>query len=783
MSNQNNYAYAPYQVYEAENTPNLRMILMRYAQHWKWFVLSLLLTAGAAYAYLLYQTPIYKVQTSLLIKDDKKGLSEDNILKEMDIFTPKKVIENEMEILKSYALMDKVVTRLGLDVQYFHPTNTIKQEIYNQSPIRVIVEKGRPILYETDLTITVEKPGSVRIDDAVYPVNQSIKTPYGRLRIFARDPLKTSAEPIIVRVSPRQKTVDGFLKRLTVDPSSKASTVLLMTLEDAVPQKGEAVLNELITEYNSAAIVDKNIVASNTLNFIEERLQLIAGELSTVEKGVESYKSAEGITDLSSQAAVFLETVKENDDQLNQATIQLGIIQDLERYVNSKSTERGVAPSALTISDPILLGLVGKVSELELQRDQLSRTTTTNNPLLQSLDSQIKATKESLSENIQNLKRTLSSTQSKLKSTNRQLESQIRTIPSKERALVNITRQQSIKNNLYTYLLEKREETALSYASTVADSRTIDPPRSGSEPIKPVKSTIFLMFGLLGLVLPIGVLGARDALNNRISRRSDVEAISQVPILGEIVASRNLDALIMVSGQRSIIAEQIRALRTNLQFLRSNPTGSQVVMFTSSISGEGKSFLSLNLGASLALVDRPTVILEMDLRKPKIHSVLGLPNTIGISNYLIQEATLDDVLQEIPGFPNYHIITCGPIPPNPAELLSSPALEQLFKELRERFAYIIVDSPPIGLVTDAQLIAPFVDATMYMVRHDHTPKAYLRMIDNLYKEHRFQRLNLILNAVGGGESYQYGYGYGYSNYGGYYEESNQIAKASARKRR
>ncbi|AQG81400.1 GumC family protein [Spirosoma montaniterrae] len=780
MSNQNNYAYAPYQLYEAENTPNLRAILMRYARHWKWFVASLILAGAGAYAYLLYQTPIYKVQTSLLIKDDKKGLSEENILKEMDIFAPKKVVENEMEILKSHALMDKVVGGLGLDVQYFQPTNLGKREIYDVAPIRLVVEKPTPALYENELEITATSPNTVRINDKIYPVNQSVQTPYGRVRVFAHHRLKTGSDPIIVQVLPRQDAVEGYLKQLTVEPTSKASTVLQLTLEDAVPRKGEAVLNKLISEYNQAAVVDKNIVASNTLSFIEERLRLIAGELSTVEKGVESFKSAEGITDLSSQAQVFLETVKDNDSQLNKTTIQLGVIEDVERYLSSRSNERGMAPATLSVSDPVLVGLVGKLNELELQRDQLSRTTTLNNPMLQSLDSQIKATKASLTDNVQNMKQALTSTRQQLRLTNRQLENQIRTIPRKERALVNITRQQAIKNNLYTYLLEKREETALSYASTVADSRTIDPPRSGSEPVKPVKATIFLLFGLLGLMLPVGAIAARDALNDRVSRRSDIESASQVPILGEIMASRNVDPLVMVSGKRSVIAEQIRTLRTNLQFLRSNPTDSQVVMFTSSISGEGKSFLSLNLGASLALVDRPTVILEMDLRKPKLHSVLGLLNTVGISNYLIQEATVDDILQEIPGFPNYHIITSGPIPPNPAELLSSPQLEELFRELRQRFAYIIVDTPPIGLVTDAQLIAPHVDATMFMVRHDHTPKAYIRMIDNLYKEHRFQRLNLILNGVGGGESYQYGYSYGY---GGYYEEPNKPAKITIHKRK
>ncbi|MCX6218967.1 tyrosine-protein kinase family protein [Spirosoma sp.] len=778
MSNSSNYAYAPYQEYEAENSPNLRLILMRYARHWKWFVLSLILAGAGAYVYIKYQTPIYKIQTSLLIKDDKKGLSEDNILKEMDIFTPKKVVENEMEILKSFAMMNKVVGELGLDVKYFRSTNFGKREIYESTPFRLVIESAQPSLYETPLEITATSSHAVRINDNVYPVNQTIQTPYGRLRIFASKPLSINSEKVIVQAVPRQVAVDGYLKNLSVEASSKQSTVLQMSLEDAVPRKGEALLNKLISEYNQAAIADKNIVASNTLSFIEERLQLIAGELSTVEKGVENFKAAEGITDLSAQAQVFLATVKENDDQLNQTNIRLGMIDDVEQYVNSRAEERGVAPSTLSIGDPVLVGLVTKLNELELQRDQLNLTTTASNPLLQSLNNQIRATKISLSENITNQKQALLSTRQKMRATNKQLEGQIRTIPHKERALVNITRQQSIKNNLYTYLLEKREETALSYASNVADSRTIDPPRTGTDPVKPVKATILLLFGMLGLIMPVGVIAVRDMMNDRVSRRADIEEASQVPILGEIMASKNIDPLIMISGKRSVIAEQIRTLRTNLQFLRSSPTDSQVVMFTSSISGEGKSFLSLNLGASLALVDRPTVVLEMDLRKPKLHAVLNVANTVGISNYLIQESTLDEVLQPIPGFPNYHIITCGPIPPNPAELLSSPQLERLFTELRQRFAYIIVDSPPIGLVTDAQLIAPYVDATMFLVRHDHTPKAYIRMIDNLWREQRFQRLNLILNGVGDGESYQYGYSY---NYGGYYDEPNLPAKSIARK--
>ncbi|WP_369826607.1 GumC family protein [Siphonobacter sp. BAB-5405] len=536
--------------------------------------------------------------------------------------------------------------------------------------------------------------------------------------------------------------------------------MIQLTIEDAVPEKGEAILNRLIDEYNTAAVADKNKTASNTLKFLDERLGLVSGELQNVEKNVEQYKTAQGITDLSAQAQSFLQTVQQNDANLNQVNLQLGAIQDVEKYISSRSNERVGAPSTLGLSDPVLLGLITKVSELELQREQLARTTADQSPIVQSLEGQIRNMKANIRENVEATKTMLTTSKNQMLATNRKMEGVIRTIPQKERSLIDISRQQAIKNDLYTFLLQKREETALSFASTIADSRTVDAARSSNSPVKPVGKMIFALFALVGLVIPVGAMTAKDAMNNRVMRRTDVEEVTTVPILGEVVKSKEADRLIMAPQNRSVISEQIRTIRTNLQFLKS-ATDSQVLLFTSSISGEGKSFVSLNLGASLALVDRPTVILEMDLRKPKLREALGMSNSTGISNYLIGEATLEEALHPIPGYENYFIMPSGPVPPNPSELLSSPRLEQMFQELRDRFTYVLVDSPPIGLVTDAQLIAPFADSTLYMVRHDVTPKHYLKMIDTLYKEQRFQKLNIILNGVGEGEAYYYSYSYGY----------------------
>ena len=767
-----NYSYVPYQVVE-NNSQNLRAILFRYLRNWPWFIFSAGLAVIGAYIYLLFQPPIYRIQASLLVKDEKKGINQDNLLKEFDIFAPKKVVENEIEILRSYTLMDKVASHLQLNVGYSKETMFGNREIFEESPVRLIIEEPKSAIYKQELELTFPSASSVKINDQTYPLNQSITTPYGRLRIFTKKTVSNATEKVLIQVYPQTEVVSGYVKSLKAEPTSKSSTVIALSIEDAVPARGEAILNQLINEYNQAAIEDKNLMAANTLKFIEERLKLISGELATVEKDVELYKSAQGITDLSTQAETFLKTAQTNDAQLNQVDIQLGALQDLEKYVKTQSNSgnKGIAPATLGLSDPVLLGLVSKLSELELQREQLARTTSEQNPMLLGLISQIASTKTNIIDNVQTMKNMLTSSREQYLATNTKLESMIRTIPSKERNLLNISRQQAIKNNLYTYLLQKREETAVSFASTISDSRTIDAARSTDKPVKPIKRMYYLLFGLIGLFIPIAVMGGRDAINNRILRRTDVEQNTQVPILGEIVKSKKLEPIVISPRSHSVISEQIRTLRTNLQFLRSDPNQSQVLLFTSSISGEGKSFISLNLGASLSLVGRSTVILEMDLRKPKLHKSLSMAPGIGISNYLIGEASIDQILQPVPNQENYYIITCGPIPPNPSELLSSTRLTELIDELKRRFDYVIIDSPPIGLVTDAQVISPLADATMYIVRHDVTPKNYVKMLGTLYKEQRFQKLNIILNAVSEGDAYYYGY-----SYSDYYGETTKKKK-------
>ncbi|WP_240163672.1 GumC family protein [Spirosoma taeanense] len=716
-----------------------------------------LMLAGA-YVYLAYKQPVYKIQASLLVQDEKKGNEQGGLLKEMQAFASKQVVENEIEILRSFTLMERVVERLRLDVAYYHASTFGHREVYGNTPIELVIEKPNEELYKTLLEVSFPNTRTIKLDGQIYPLNIAVQTPYGILRFKNVRAVSDTTQPLFIWAMKRASAVNGYVRSLKAEPTSKSSTVIVLSLEDAVPAKGEAILNQLISEYNQAAVQDKNLIAANTLNFIDERLAILSGELANAESAVETYKSREGITDLSSQAQSFLQTVQQNDASLNQVNVQLAVLNDLQAYINKQSDQPGSAPATVGLNDPVLLSLVEKVNQLELQKEQLSRTTSSLNPLLQTLDSQIKSLKDNIAENIQTMRQMLLSSKQQYTAKNNQVEHVIRTIPRQERSLMNVTRQQAIKNNLYTYLLQKREETAVSYASSISDSRTIDRAQSGDVPVKPVKLMIYGMFGLLGMIIPFSVIAGRSLLSNRVSQQTDVEETTQIPIAGELMHKKQA-SFIVDYKQPSIISEQFRTLRASIRQLENEPRKSHVLLFTSSISGEGKSFASLNIGASLALVGLPTVILEMDLRRPTLPGVYNMDQSPGISDYLLGEASFFQILKQVPGYENYFMVPSGSSTANPAELLSSSRLSQLLNELREHFTYILIDTPPVGIVSDARLIAPLVDATYFMVRPGITPKNYLKQINSLRKEKRFPQLSIIMNAVDDDQNYQYSKAY------------------------
>lgn len=761
--------------------------LLSYFRHWKWFLFSIAVFLSAGYLYIRLSTPEYKIQTELLIKDNKQTPGNQNdLLKDLGLFNSDKIIDNEVQILKSNTILQKVINDLKLQTSYYNTEGVRKHEIYGDLPFEVrLLRASASKAYHTELSVSLINAEEVSVNGKKFSVGTPIATDFGIVMITPNSTAPASYKRVIlVRFFDDSDLLELYSEKITIEPVSKQATVLLISMQDAIPQRGEDFLNKLVDEYNQAALEDKNKVTSNTLSFINDRLEVISKDLSAVEKNVEQYKSTNSITDISSQSQIFLQSVKDNDADLNKVLIEIEVLNNLENSLSNNQNGYSKLPSMMDITDPTLLGLVSKLAEAQIKRQSLLQTIPETNPIISSLNDQILSLKQAINSSVQSLKKGLEITKEQLQSKNNQFEGTIKQVPSKERGLLDVMRQQDIKNALFTYLLQKHEETAMQLASGVADSRTIDVAKSTKYPVSPVKKLIYLWFFLAGVILPTAVIYVKGLLNFRVSRRSDVERATKAPIIGEISQSDETDPLLIVGKPRSMVAEQVRVLRTNLQFILPNKD-QKTLLFTSSISGEGKSFLSLNLGASLAMSDKKVVILELDMRKPKLHVGLDINNKFGVSNYLVGNANYADILKEIPSLGNYYIITSGPIPPNPAELLSNGQINVLLEKLKTEFDYIIMDAPPVGLVTDAQILGDFADATIFVVRHNYTVKNHLESLEVLYQNKKFKNLNVVLNSVDPqiGYGYSHGYGYGYGGYGyggGYYQDNLKASGMSSK---
>ncbi|MCC8424850.1 tyrosine-protein kinase family protein [Mucilaginibacter sp. UR6-11] len=761
-----------------EQQVNLKEILFRYLSHWKWIVLSLIVFLFLGYIKVKSTTPLYSIETNILIKQDKgRSGGGDDLLKSLDLFSSNKVIDNEVQILKSYTLMEKVVSALDLTTSYYQNGHTRKIPLYKDLPfkVKILKPKGNGTGY---LKVTLLNSLEADVNGKKILLNQPVQSDVGLILITttANSRYYTNVE-IDVAFNSTLGFYQGFSGNLTIVPASKEGTVLLISYQDAIPKRGEDILNRLVYEYNRAAIEDKNKVISSTLTFIEDRLTKLAEELGSAEEKVESYKSSNHITDIGAQSQAFLTTMQENDASLSKVNIQLGVLKNLQAYIHNEKGGQSKLPSMLGVEDATILGLVAQLADIQLKKQSLLQTIPETNPIVHSLNDQISSLKDNIDQSIQNLQSGLLVTKQQLALKNAKFESVIKSVPTKERGLLDVMRQQDIKNTLFTFLLQKREEQEMSLASNLADSRTIDPARSSLSPIKPVPQQIMMIFFIIGLLLPIGIIYILGLLNNKITNRSDLEKLTRVPVLAEIGHTDDSNPLIVVEKPRSMIAEQIRALRTNLQFISAD-VDHKVLLFTSNTSGEGKSFVSLNLGASLAMSGKKVVILELDLRKPKLHVALQMDNIKGLSNYLISNYSYKEVIEQIPQQPNYYMITSGPIPPNPAELLTNGRIETLIKELQQDFDYVVIDAPPVGLVTDAQILGRYANATIFIVRHNYTFKNQILFINDLYKNQKFPNLNIVFNSVdySAGYGYGYGYSYGYGYGGGYYQEDDDKRK-------
>lgn len=776
---------------EEENKVDLREVITKYLRHWYWFLISLLVLIAAAFLYLRITPPVYQVQSALLIREDKGSSGgadlENDILSQLNLFGANANVDNEMAIIQSRSLIEQVVRNLDLCTAYFQKDGLRSVELYRKSPIRIAVIQRRDTLDPIDLTVRMQQDGTFQVSDQdseqVIRGGKIADLPSGHflVRKVSADSAGTEIE---VKINTLPKVVQAYQSNLSVSTTSKTSSVITLDLKTTVPRKGIDFLNDLIRVYNDAGLQDKNQTAANTVRFVDGRLDSISGELNAVELQLEQFMQSHSMADLDEQSKLFLDQVKDVDNQLAVQQLRLNVLQSIERYVSSPvvDSNSSMVPSSLGIDDPTLLSLIQQYNQLQLERSRnLTAGATQNNPLIRTMDTQIARLRSDIRENVRNLQQGAQLAVDKLQSQNSYFEDQIRSVPALERNYIGIKRQQEIKQNLYLYLLQKREEAAISQASSVYGSRLVDAASSNLQPVSPKTSLIYLAALILGLGLPAGLLYAGDLLNNKVQSRKEVEGHTRAPILSEISHSLEPGQIVVQPGSRSAIAEQFRSLRTNLGFMTGTDDGNtaaRTLLVTSSTSGEGKSFISLNLAASYVLAGKRTVILGLDLRNPKLSRVTQTEHRTGISNFLAGQAGLEELPVELSFGGHDHplyVIPSGPVPPNPSELLLKPKMKELIAYLKERFDVVILDTPPVGMVTDAQILSAYADASLFIIRHNYTLKSQVQIIDQLYRQEKFPNLGVILNDIRRGDAYRYQYGYAYG-YGYYSDEPRSWRK-------
>ena len=751
---------------------SIMQMLYKYLKYWYIFIASVIICLGLAWLYLQTKTSAYKVNTTLVIQEDKKGegVLQATAFSDLNMFKQIVTVDNEIAALRSRSLWETVLAQLPLQTSYFVENTFKADELYGEDlPIIVEVEKLSKLAFQQELIIQVLDQNRFQIGVAdqfrTYKFGQKIRTLDYSLRVLHGPRFSSDTSPVIIRFNNIKNMAERYSSALLeAIPITKESNTVTLTLVDIIPARSIDILNTLINTYNRENVENKNRLALNTIQFIDKRLQFLGSDLSSNSQEVEDFKQANRVTDVTSDAQQSLQNAGEFNRQLSSVDIQRGVVASMESYVNKPSGQYEMVPSTLGLQDPTLSSLTERYNTLQIDRERILRTAEPSNPLVISINEQLAGLKSNISENLRNIKKGLNITRNNLQSNSSKFESQIRSAPSVERGLSERNREQGVKEGLYQYYLQKREETTLSLTATTPTSRVIDKPNYNSSPISPKKSFIYMCAFILGLSFPAGAIFLKDLLNTKVQHVSDIEQISGAMILGELSHKENKDSLVISKSSRTTISELFRYIRTNLNFMTES-SGNKVMLITSSMKGEGKTFFTINLGATLALVDKKVVLLEFDVRKPDLLKNLNLKSSLGLTNYLKNECALDDIIIASPTQPNLYVIGCGSIPENPAELLMSPGISDLFQELREKFDYVIIDTSPVGAVADAFSLASYADASIYVVRYNYTDKVQLNILKDIFENNKLNNPMIVLNdaKADGFKGYGYGgYGYGFA---------------------
>lgn len=758
---------------------NIVDLFMYLASQWKWFLLSILICGGIAWCNYARAPLVYFRSATVIIKDPSNKASTSG-LDRFDNFINKVNVANEILQFRSKKLMREVVQRVHADVSYQIKDGLRSNELYNESPVLVSLPDALPE-QSFSFTMTLKDAKTVTLSDfsgieakPSYEValNDTVAIIEGmNVVVTATNYLRDSwlNTPIRVQKLPVESMVNYYKNALGIQQEEEEASILTLALKDSSPARAEDVLNTLITVYNEEAIKEKNQVAVNTANFINERLIIIERELGNVESNLESFKQRNQIVDIASSAGMYMtESQKYNADAMELET-QLRLANFIKDYLTDPGKETDLIPSNTGISDMNIENQISLYNAAKLKRDHLIDDSSVNNPVVQELNNSLRAMKQSIIRAVDNMIVSLNVKRNDAQNREMRAQDRVTAIPTKERQMLSIERQQKIKEALYLFLLNKREENALSQAMADNNARVIDGAEGSNAPISPNRNRILLLGLLVGIALPGAVCLAILFMDTRVHGRKDIEGVISVPYLGEIPldkeAMKDHRKKVMAVKEQGddIVSEAFRILRTNMAFLSKKDKPAQVITFTSFNIGAGKTFIARNLSMSLAYLKKRVVMVDLDIRKGTLSRHFGHYH-VGVTNYLSDNMVkVDDIIQHQEGF---DLIPAGILAPNPAELLMDNRLDELMNELRTRYDYIIADNVPVGLIADATIANRIADLTIFVVRAGKLDRRQLPDIEKLYQEKKLKNMALVLNGAnperhGYGYSYGYGYGYGY----------------------
>jgi capsular exopolysaccharide synthesis family protein len=785
---------------ESQNTSvNLREEINKYLRNWHWFLLCIVVFVSIAYLRLRYTPSQYGASSKILVLSENQSSPQMAILSDLDVYTNKEeaVLLDQIEIMKSRDVLAEVARKLKLNVRIFSEGKVIDSELYPKAPFTITFIESDSLLYTSraNFRISIKSESSFIFfknendTGKLYSYGDNIETQLGSV-IITPSPNNTSNinGTYTIRVSPLIEVAEYYKRKISIAPLQKSSKIVTVYLTEQVKKKAVDIVNTLVEVYNEKSVNDKNLEAKATIDFLTERVNTVSQTLNEIDNSAANFKTSQGLTDISSEAGIYLSSEAENDKELVKTNIELNLTNSMINHLSNETTHK-LLPSNIGLTDPTITTLTTRYNELIHQRENLLKSSGVENPVVKRLDQQLSAIKLNLNQSLDNLGASLNIRMDNLKTNRAIINSKIAAVPGQEQQFTDIVREQNIIAGLYTYLLEKREEATIAFKATSPNAKIIeDAYNSSSAPVYPNKKMFYLGALALGFICPFLVIYLNNLLDNKVHNKLTVESLLRnISVVGEVpsVKKGRKSKILITKNDRSVLAEAFRIIRTNLDYLRrvrKVDKHDNVFFVTSTIQGEGKTFFSMNLAMTFVNSNKRVLVVGADIRSPRIHEFIAKNKLnrnleFGLTDYLFDESlTTQDIIRSyMVGENKIDILLPGKTPPNPAELLMSERMEELFDDVSSKYDIVIVDTAPTLLVTDTLLISQYAGHTIYLTRAGHTEKKLLKFAQELHDEGKLKGMMMVVNDVkqaNSGYGGKYGYGYGVEKKKGFFRRKS-----------